>query len=365
MADVTKSSSIVLSTLGGRRNIAKYLEIVTLGLIPGLLCFLRGFVPRAPPAPKQIPIGKLSPELVQLIASMLPPASVAAFALSNKNILNILGRQCLQLDLQERIQLLKHFEANMPRHILCFACGSFHLKRDRFHSYHPVCRASGAWDQGRAVVTYIRFLDVKQIANQWRFGGKHQAMPHVISGESSIDDTHISWEYRYSDACLLLQERVTVTLDEYSDYEDLSVYDPCPHTPTIYYHDETMPITSEDNFLLYVSADRPSFLRCPCCQIEVSAAISSDRNGDKKLQLVVWRFLGTGHDPYSLSMPTIGPPVRQSLPLMILPDEGWGVLKSRFEAAPRLSDPLRPPWYREYFHRAKTSLYDCVKSLFG
>lgn len=81
---------------------------------------------RRQPQNPNAPIWRLPPELFQLVAETMPPSSAAAFALTSQVMLNSVGHQFLKLQCEELIKLLENFEPDMPDHLLCYQCCTFH-----------------------------------------------------------------------------------------------------------------------------------------------------------------------------------------------------------------------------------------------
>jgi len=73
----------------------------------------------------------MSVELLSMIASKLSPASVAAFAISCRFMMRVLGTTAweqLQQSPVEKLDFLTRLESSLPNHVLCYSCAVFHRR---------------------------------------------------------------------------------------------------------------------------------------------------------------------------------------------------------------------------------------------
>ena len=138
-------------------------------------CSVRALCYRSFDGQYHAPIYKLPVEILQLIASTLPPAGTAAFALSSRPILFVIGEGYLKLDKTNRLELLTLLERELPDYVLCQECIIFHRRtplnqmdrtRDgHLHKYGQLY-ASSPLERGHGFL----FNGGKQIINRRRYG---------------------------------------------------------------------------------------------------------------------------------------------------------------------------------------------------
>ena len=133
-------------------------------------------------------IQKLPAELLYDIANQLSSSDAAAFALSSKAILNVVGHQVLRIrNLEDRVELLKHLEIFFPKHVLCYQCGKFHCRRRRgYRTGNTKCdRQNGRLFHGISALN-LSFTRVQEVMNRHRYGKQHGVSVRSLNKSRSL-----------------------------------------------------------------------------------------------------------------------------------------------------------------------------------
>ncbi|KAK2739071.1 hypothetical protein FQN55_009604 [Onygenales sp. PD_40] len=174
---------------------------------------------RRPKQGHKTPIWRLPPELIQLIAKTASPRDAAAFALTSKAALACVGRQYLELQGHDRVKLLEHFQPEMPDHLLCYQCCTFHHKWKVMTGEHYDCTFTSGWvSMG---VEMLLFADEQHALNAHLYGQKHQipSIPFTYRAneESAYRRTDQDAELRISGDDILLVRRIEGAGNRFKD----------------------------------------------------------------------------------------------------------------------------------------------------
>jgi hypothetical protein len=280
-----------------------YLTIMCLaGLLPcfrhSTLCLRRQTRARTD---LNAPIYKLPPELIQHVARFLPPSSAAAFVLSNKHFLVALGNKYLKLEKSDRLCFLKTMEQQLPDHLLCHSCLSFH----RRHRYRSSCglqreslcfRRSGVFHYGLRGNFTLLFSDVQQVMNHHRFGESHGFSAKEVNYRRTgkLDRfslfTTESAEVRISNNKLLLRtdSRIRFPLLD-NQLKMVAIYAPlefCPH------------LSDLELNLLSFSGRKKTFVKCSECKTETRIRTMAVTDAEDEIHTTSWYTLGSCWDSF-------------------------------------------------------------------
>jgi hypothetical protein len=246
----------------------------------------------ASPRPKRKPeaaIWRLPPELIHLVAKYLPPSAVAAFSLTSKTAQFLVGEQFLEsLNYGDRLALLELLQSDMPNHLLCYQCSTFHHKASIKDGMHRDCGTRNGyilWGE-----TVLLFTDAQQVMNSHLYGRSHVLSPGVVfcqdhtSGSKSI--LKEITELRVSGDDVLLRRQIHAG-GRWGALGKRRVkgrpFRLCSH---ISYAEEFNPTPGEWVYLI-----------CPTCETEIEAIWSVGEHQDY-LSLYMWSSLGRCRNPY-------------------------------------------------------------------
>ena len=142
------------------------------GPLRSTLCRRKPSTLEATPAPiLQLPL-----DVLRYLVDRIPAADAAALALSSKAILSAIGHEILRIEgTEDRVKLLRHLEIFFPGHLLCYQCGKFHRRQNKFHVYEEdtECDRKNGRFWGKAFVLDLPFTKAQEIMNRHRYGRKH------------------------------------------------------------------------------------------------------------------------------------------------------------------------------------------------
>lgn len=283
------------------------------------------------------PIYKLPPELIQHVATFIHPPSAALFGLSNKSILTAIGSKVFKLEKPHRLCCLEALESQLPNHLICHICVSFHPRRRRRSTVlvyrEPTCfRESGVFQYGIREFSLL-FSDVQQIMNRHRFGEKHGISVKDIAYRRTSNCTRFPMlitetaEARISGGELLLRT------DSRSQFH---CYDRQLKMAAIYASHEFCPHASDTEMDLYTftKSEKP-FIRCSLCKTETRIRIRKFDTSYNELQITSWYTLGSCRDPFDPDDPQWRA-VTEPAPLssLIPSTEEQAVCRRAFNAVP-------------------------------
>lgn len=247
------------------------------------------------------PIYKLPPEMIQHIATFLQPSSVAVFVLSNKYFLAVLGTQFIKVEKPYKLQYLKAIQQEVPNHLLCHVCMSFHPRRRHRSGCswlgEPTCFSeSGVFSYGLRGNFTLLFPDIQQIMNHHRFGKRYGFSAQEISYTWFGKISPFSVFTRESADAIIADDKLLLRTDSrcrYSWFSNqvkmLAVYAPirfCPH------------LSDKDLNLFSFSKRQKTFAKCSVCNTEVRIQITPVGGSDSEVQTTSWYTFGSCRDPY-------------------------------------------------------------------
>ena len=256
------------------------------------------------------PIYRLPPELIQHIAAFLQPSSASIFVLSNKHFLAILGTQFLKVKKPYKLQYLKAIQEQVPNHLICHACVSFHPRRahrsGRGWFAEPKCfHEAGKFNYGLRGRFSLLFPDIQQIMNRRRFGENYGFSTKEISYKRAgkMETTH-SWsgetscslsiektaEAKFSGNNLLLRTESRCKFPWFNaQAKMIAIYAPinfCPHISD-----------KELNFSSF-SRRKKTYAKCSVCDSEFRIKINHVDSFLKEVCTTSWYTLGSWRDPF-------------------------------------------------------------------
>lgn len=250
----------------------------------------RHFCRRRPPQIADAPIWRLPPELFQLMAETMSPSTAAAFALTSQTTLHLLGHRALNLHGEELINLLEHFQPDMPHHLLCYQCCTFHLKLNLRNLQHENCALSNGYVS--TATQRVLFTDAQAVMN-YHLHGKLHSIPRQTAfhyaresnrGFAIVEDSELA----ISENEVILNQRIGVTFDRAK---------------------KKLPATSPRNVPFYLCPhlrcgqifetplDGMTFLKCPVCATEIKTYHSLFGDRCNELEITIWRLLGPCRSP--------------------------------------------------------------------
>ena len=145
-------------------------------------------------------VASLSPELWDLIAGSLTPIEAANLALSCRTLYIRLGRRPWDIldrpeNWSQKIEFLIRFDQQLPDHLLCFPCASYHLRTQRgnealrpAHILNPLFNCPNARNAARPApktrITpgrYLHFVFVQLALRAQKFSPRHGISLDTIS----------------------------------------------------------------------------------------------------------------------------------------------------------------------------------------
>ena len=272
---------------------------------------------------------RLPIELLQSIASHLPLSTAASFALSNKYICYVLGRQYWQHLRSQPLEyeiFLGFLEKDMSSHWLCHQCLIFHLKP----KIHPILKyglARPPWPTWKCVrppyylsrtmsrpYTFppvpISHLMVRMVMNRYLLGSEH-GEPLDIFSEPSPSPFHRTycpspkrWGRISTEACIVANELYVrcqhrFEIPSSKNFEYIPRHDICPHIKSLDPEHLMAPIIkcllSHRNT---ASCENCKGLRqCRSCTTEFEIQISPLGPTDHVLETTYWKNFGAGRSP--------------------------------------------------------------------
>lgn len=249
------------------------------------------------------PIYKLPVEILQSIASTLPPAGAAAFALSSGPILFALGERYLKVDKTQRFEFLELLERELPDYILCQECTIFHRRtalgqvgrtRDGHLHKHGELYASRPLERGHGFL----FKDAQQIMNHHRYGFAHGPYAEDVKKFTTLESTsHGARALQHEELRIVRDMLLLQTHTAFQFRNDNArgrewarnfrvVF--CPHI-SIHNTPYTYPQTWKET---YPQTWREIFLKCKTCNTEIRfRAIALDSYRDE-YAVTQWFNLG-------------------------------------------------------------------------
>lgn len=272
---------------------------------------------------------RLPVELLQSIASYLPLSTAASFALSNKYICYVLGRQYWQHLRSQPLEyetFLGFLEKDMTSHWLCHQCLVFHLKP----KIHPIVKYGLArlpWPTWKCVrpsyylsrtmsrpytfpsVPISHFM-VRMAMNRHLLGSEHGEPLDIFSEPSPSPSQRPyrpspnSWGRISTEACIVANElyvrcRHRFEIPSSKNFEYIPEHDICPHIKSL---DPENPMAPIIKCLLShrntASCENCKGLRqCRSCTTEFEIKISPLGPTGHVLGTTSWKNFGAGWSP--------------------------------------------------------------------
>ncbi|KAK2798530.1 hypothetical protein FQN50_008798 [Emmonsiellopsis sp. PD_5] len=263
------------------------------------------------------------------------------------------GTRCLGLQGDNLLKLLEHFQPEMPDHLLCYQCCSFHHKWKVMTGQHNECYfTNGRVSVGLRMLT---FVDVQHAMNAHLYGQRHQ-IPFIRftyhgKEEAAHHRTYQDAELRLSGNDILLVQRLRPLLDvRYYSKRMVPIprarfEDPFTLCPHLHY---TALLTQIPAMLAN------AFLKCPVCATEIEARLASRFQTHTTIcvNITAVRLLGPCRTPNERQWRLHIEGMHNRFEKPLVNDEAQRVLWPRYQE----STPLpRSPWFRRWFARRPTS----------
>ncbi|KAJ9213741.1 hypothetical protein DTO166G4_4672 [Paecilomyces variotii] len=292
---------------------------------------------------------KLPPEILQQIAQVLPTPSAALFALTNKYLFHVVGRQYFRLEKTDWMVFLSTLQRDVEHWVLCYYCQIFH--------YVPPGRGLffGTLASPRCADRYLRtrvkclntpgltFIDVQRMLNEHRYGFS-QGMEMRLSNTARFQAEPrrgFADEFKVIDDELFLKRDMVLGYR----YGDSSSWDraladiPCVCRHVNLNYGNTKPLKAPSNAN---DEELCSWLRCRVCGAEIRS--QHTKLGDTsqcEIRLTSWHAFGKCQSPFEEQWTRTTLIEKTSSEEPIFPNQA--VVHARYEKAPPAQEPSN--WY--------------------